>query len=275
MEFLSQDEIDQKIAKGELDIVTTNPTHFLSIRNKEQLSGSIATLSGLSEGVVVNQLGGPILVPSSSDIQTLRHLKNRRIVVPSKRNLGGFNTQAYELHLLGTDIAKSAKEIIELKSSHKSVIEYMLAGRAEAAFVRDGIYEQMIKSAQLKAEDVRIIHEMRASNHPYRVSTRLYPEWPVFALPHANQEDVKTILAALLSIKPSTFDLGKSGINGYSLPADYLSIEELARALKLPPYENSGLVTYSDIWEQHKEGIIAVILLFGVLLFFYIKVRCR
>jgi hypothetical protein len=58
LKVLSQADINQGLAKGELDIVTTNPTHFLVTRKRFALSGVIATLVPSEGGQALHQLGG-------------------------------------------------------------------------------------------------------------------------------------------------------------------------------------------------------------------------
>ena len=57
LEVLDQNEIDKRISDGTLDIVTTNPTHFLSARKQQPLAGVIATLVNSEDGVPTHMLG--------------------------------------------------------------------------------------------------------------------------------------------------------------------------------------------------------------------------
>ena len=50
------------IARNELDLVLTNPTHLVELRTLSPLSGAIATQLDLQAGQAVSQFGGVILV---------------------------------------------------------------------------------------------------------------------------------------------------------------------------------------------------------------------
>lgn len=269
LEILSQDEIDNKISQQQLDIVTTNPTHFLVIRQKHHLSGAIATLIEQFNDIPTSRLGGVIITKTDSSINELKDITNKLIATPSTKHMGGFRAQAYELSLNNIDIYKYPKNVIELKSSHQDVVKYVLDGKADVGFIRDGIIEKMIANKEIDLNSIKIINQ-QTNNHPFFTSTRLYPEWPVFALPHANEEDVKNFLVALLSLTPDIEYINKTGIYGYTLPADYLEVEELARKLRLPPFEKIDDIRLSDIWEQNKVVIILLSIILILLVAYYL-----
>jgi|GEM_PF-571923 len=269
LELLTIDEIDRKIKNRELDIITTNPAHFLQIRQSYQLSGAIATLEGFKNGISTNKLAGVIITKRDSGIITLKDLKNKIISTPSKKHMGAFRVQAYELYLNNIDISKIIKNIIETKGSHQETVHTVLEGKADVGFIRDGILEEMIASNEIKSDDFRIINEQTNSNHPYKISTRLYPEWPVFSLPHVNEEIVKSFIAALFSLQP-TKSIEKEGIYGYTFPADYLEVEELSRALRIPPFDKAPKISYMDIISQYKKESFAIFILLVLGLLYYI-----
>ena len=97
LEVLNQEEMDLKIKNKELDIATTNPTHFLVIRQNSNLSGAVATLMQKVNDQGTNSLAGVILVRKDSPINTLKDIKNKKIATPNIKHMGGFRAQAYEL----------------------------------------------------------------------------------------------------------------------------------------------------------------------------------
>ena len=54
--------------------------------------------------------------------------------------------------------------------------------------------EQRDNAKLEKIVDIKIDCIDDFPNHPFKISTVLYPEWPLFALPNADKEDVKKIL---------------------------------------------------------------------------------
>ncbi len=270
LEVLTQEELNQKIKNKEIDIATTNPTHFLVIRQQYKLSGALATLVGSNDGMPVSQLGGVMVVRSDSPIKKIKDMKDKRVSTPSTKNMGGFRAQAYELYLEGLDHMKDIK-ISQTLISHQKSVRAVLDGSADVAFVRDGILEKMMKKGEIKDGDVRVINRQEIINHPFLISTRLYPEWPVFALPQADENDVKRFVAELFKLSPESHGAKGVGIYGYTLPADYLQVEDAARALRFPPFDKPYEISVKDIWEQHSLFIVAMALALLLVLIFYIR----
>jgi diguanylate cyclase (GGDEF)-like protein/PAS domain S-box-containing protein len=276
LEILTQEEMDEKIAKNQLDIATTNPTHFLVVRQQYALSGAIATLISVSEdGKPTSRLGGVIIVRPESMIENIRDVQGKSISTPSLKHMGGFRAQLYELYENGIKITEKNNKILQTHDSHQKVVQDVLLKKAEVGFIRDGILEDMITNGEIKADDIRIVHEQKWPNHPYRVSTRLYPEWPVFALPHTQESDTKAFVAALFSLQPTNQVLLKKGIYGFSLPADYLEVEDLARHLRLPPFDTIPEFTYLDIWEHYKAVILVSLGTLLLTLIYFTRERRR
>lgn len=265
LEVLSQNELDKKVANKELEIVTTNPVQFLIIRHKYNLSGAVATLVNSYKQDHSDRYGGVIVVKKDSDIKTLQDIRHKSIATVKVNLLGGFRSQVYELHKQGIDIIKDAKEIVEFKSGYKDVIKAVLEGRSEVGFLRDGLVEQMIDKGEIRKNDLRIINPLFHKDYPFVTSTVLYPEWPVFALPHTSKEDVKNVVGALFAFDANSYYAKASSIYGYTFPADYLSIEKLTIDLKLPPFDKIQEISFGDIWEQKKERLLTIFFVVSLL----------
>lgn len=261
---LSQQALSDRIITGEVDLVLTNPTHFLVVRKNAPLSGVVATLVESSGGQPVHQLGGAIIVKADrQDLQHLGDLRHQVVAIPGFENMGGYRAQAYELHQAGVNVSRDLKRVIPF-GSHQAVVQAVLSGSVDVGFIRDGILEEMSDSGWLDMADLRLINEQTSLDFPHRVSTRLYPEWPVFALAHVSESALRHFASALYSLEPDDPAAQKAGIQGFTVPADYLAVEDLARSLRLAPYDNSPDFTLADVWERW--GNVLLMLLFGLTL---------
>ncbi|WP_417581115.1 diguanylate cyclase [Nitrincola sp.] len=260
LHVLPQSELNQRIRDSEVDIVTTNPTHFLVARAQYPLTGVIATLVESHQGLPSYQLGGAILTSADrQDINSLQDIKNKRVAVPSRENMGGYLAQVYELFQDNIRLPDDIQELQEL-GTHYEAVRAVIEGRVDVAFVRDGIVEQLQRNGKLEESAVKFINLQPNSNFTHQVSTRLYPEWPVFALPHVNDRAIRHVAAALFSLEPEHPAAQQAGIYGFTVPADYLSVEELARALRLPPFEKIPDFTLMDAWERWQYLILIIML---------------
>lgn len=265
LEVLSQDEIRQRVAERTLDIVTTNPTHFIHIRSQSPLTGVIATLVNRSGGKPVHMLGGAIVVKAErNDIGSLKDLRGKTIAAPSLDHMGGYRAQAYELHKAGIRLNEGHATVIQTEL-HENAILYLLDGRADAAFVRDGILERMIRDGSLAPETVRVLNEQNVPYFPHRVSTALYPEWPVVALPHVDERSVRHLASALYALESDHQAARAAGIHGYTIAADYFSVETLLRTLRLPPFDEIPDFTIGDVWRRWSHASAAFLTAIGLI----------
>ncbi len=256
LEVLPQSEIDRRVKAGTLDLVTTNPTHFLKARAHQPLSGVIATLVELEEGKPVYRLGGVIVAQAArADIRDLADVRGKIIGAPGQSHLGGYRTQAYALLGAGIELPQDAREMVFLES-HQDVVRAVLAGRVDVGFIRTGVLEKMLAAGELQPSELRVIHPMRHDGFGLSVSTPLYPEWPVFALSHVEESLVRKVAAALFALEPDHPAARAAGIYGYTIPADYLPIEDLLRKLRLPPYDNAPDFTVADALQRWKIGVM-------------------
>ncbi len=251
LHVLPMDDIYAGIRERQFDLVTTNPTHFLVVRQQFPLSGVLATLMSLGvDGQPTSYLSGSIVVLSDRfDLKSLRDIRGMRIAAPSLDHMGGYRAQAYELHLAGIKLPDDAASLT-LTGIHQEAIRTLLREEVDVAFVRNGVLESMIADGELHSHQIRLINQQHHDNYNMLASTRLYPEWPVFSLPHADQRALRHITAALLSFEQDSPTARAAGIAGYSIPADYLVVEELSRALRLPPFDKAPEFNLADIWAR-------------------------
>lgn len=254
LKVMSQAEMETALAQHRLDLVFTNPSHFVFLRSRNQLSGALATLVSQENEQSTSMLGGVILTPSSrQDINTLADLKGRRLAIPGVQFLGGYQAQAYELMLAGLHLPQDAT--LDRHDHHDGVIKALLAGQADAGFVRTGIVEAMIATGELPANRFKVINPQKPAYFPFQVSTRLYPEWAFAASPHVDDHTVIQITRALYDIQPDSAVARAAGIHGFTVPGDYLPVENLARALRLPPFDGAPEFTPGDIWQRYRAPI--------------------
>ncbi|MDD5716517.1 MAG: diguanylate cyclase [Sulfuricurvum sp.] len=252
LEILSSEELERQVRLKKIDIVATNPTHFISLRKHGELTGAIATEVKSYNGIMTSYLGGVIFTRSDrSDIRTLSDIRFRTIAFPGKKFLGGYQVQNYELSKVGVHLPEDA--VLLPVKTHGAVVERVLAKKADIGFVRTGTIEELILEHKLKRSDISILNEQKFSNFPWMVSTNIYPEWAVATRIDLNDSLIKEIAAAIYTYVPKNKEEGR--IEGFTIPADYTVVDELARELHIPPYENAPDVTLHDIWEQYNNTI--------------------
>lgn len=252
---LSQEELELEVNKGKIDIIATNPTHYISLRTQGRITGSIATLIKRYGNVSTPYLGGVIITRRDrGDIRTLEDFKGKSIAIPGKKFLGGFQTQAYELATHGIDIDRDV-QIMEVKN-HEAVVKAVLAGKADIGFIRSGIIEELQREGTIDPKNLFVINERHFSDFPLHISTSLYPEWSIVTKQELPAAKVSKIAVALYDYESSNG--GYDVIAGFTIPGDYGGIDNLARILRIPPYNYAPAFTLNDIWMKYGITILVV-----------------
>lgn len=260
MRYLGQDELDAALQHNGLDLVFTNPSHYVVLRSWNSLSGALATAIRAENGRMTHSLGGVIITRAErADLAELAHLRGRTIAIPGTRFLGGYQAQALELVQAGVPMPAGVRLLVT--GNHDGVVEAVLAGKADAGFIRTGILESLAAEGRVDLARLKVLHPQHLAGFPYIVSTRLYPEWPVVALPHLDEAVARRILVALLSL-PADYPAARAaGLAGFAPPADYEPVAELARTLRLPPYDQPVRADWADVWRAYWRWFVAAAVL--------------
>lgn len=268
---LNHTDLDNQLKRQGVDLVLTNAGHYIALRRSHALSGALVTLVTDNAGVALDSFGGVIVTRADRyDIRQLRDLAGRRIAAIHPSSLGGY--QAQQALFLEQGIAAPDRlEFVGLP--HDKVIDAVVAGTYDVGFVRSGLIEAMVADGHLNPDMLRVVNAQQLSGFPHAVSTRLYPEWPLFASPHVSPDIVRRVIAALLLLEPDS-DISRTiGIHGFTVPADYAPVEDILRKLRLPPFDTPSVVTWGDVWAQFNTSLIiiasslALLLLIGARMF--------
>ncbi|MBW0147808.1 PhnD/SsuA/transferrin family substrate-binding protein [Marinobacter sp. CAU 1620] len=260
LRLLNQDEMNRALASNRLDFIVTNPSHFLMIRSERSLTGVLATVMRTWNGTSTTSLGGVIITGADrTDINGLADIRGKSIATPGDHFLGGYQAQVLELMEAGLDIRRH--NLIKRVGSHDRVIRAVMAGDADVGFVRSGVLEQLSVSQPELMQQLRVLNEQQLTGFPFRVSTRLYPEWPLVALPHVDSGMIRRTASALFALEEDSAVARAAGIAGFSPPADYQSVEYLARQLRIAPYDQVPEVTWVDALHQYRIWVFTVLVL--------------
>jgi|GEM_PF-2229150 len=259
-------EMNDAIARSEVDVVLTNPGHYVLLKQRNAMSAPLVTQVSREGEHRLSAFGGVIFARAEdSRITSLRDLANKRIASVGIESLGGYQMQAFELLEAGVRLPGKDR-LISLGMPHDRTVEAVLSGRADAGFVRSGVLEALESEGRIDLRKVKILNRQDLSSFPYAVSTRLHPEWPVAILPQIDAHLADQLAIALLSIRPDSPEARAAGIFGFTTPSDYSGVEQLLRRLRLPPFDTAPEFTAADLWERFAPWITALGVLVAALL---------
>ena len=264
---LSFEELLPAVERREVSYVAANPSYYVRMEY-QGLAHRIATLQVPGSRGPLPVFGGVIFVRADRhDLETLGDLKGQRLGAVDVKSLGGWHAAWREFVEEGICPERHCARI-EYFGTHDGVVRAVLSGEVDAGTVRSTQLERMAAENRLDLEKIRVLHSsgMQYPQYPYRLSTRLYPEWPFAALDGAPADLSKRIAVALLLMDGDSEAARSIRGAGWSIPQDYASVHELLRTLHLPPYENYGRVGLGQVLRQYAGMIGAMAFLMLVLL---------
>ncbi|MCX6073308.1 MAG: PhnD/SsuA/transferrin family substrate-binding protein [Campylobacterales bacterium] len=267
LRVLSPREMEHAIEKNELDLVLTNPVHYIELSQKFQMTGAIATMVPLEGGLPSYKLGGTIFALKSSGFHgDLKELQGERFAVFGPHSLGGYLASLYEFKKEGMDYNAIGK-IISTSKSHDDVVKTVMEGRADVGFIRSGVLESMEKKGLIDLRKIQILHPQHHQGFNVATSTEAYPEWPFVAMPQVESDAARRLSSLLLGIEPNDPVARQAKIYGFSVPADYKPVEQMMRELEVFPFDKHQPLTLMRVWREYSWQISSVLLftLMGIL----------
>ena len=251
LKVMSQEALDEAVRTHQVDLVLTNPRHYLQLRTKNHLTGAIATLVKRAfDGSPTRSLGGVIFTQAGrDDLASLADLAGQRIAIPGDYHTGGYMAQIHEIEQAGLPPPDPGQ--FQVAGSHDAVVSQVLNGAADIGFIRTEVLEELAANGALDFAAIKVINRQRLGDYPFLSSTRLYPEWPLVALSGIDERTSRLVTAALLTLDPEGPVAAQAQIVGFDPPADYLPIEQAVRALRLPPFDQPPRYDLADLWRDY------------------------
>lgn len=250
IEPLDFDEVDEAVSEGAVDFILVNPGIYVNLEYKYRVS-RLATMINLRGDTAYKNFGGVIFTHSDrDDIQTLKDVRGKSFMAVDKTSLGGFQMAWRELNKEGINPHKDFSKL-EFGGIHDDVVEAVVDGDIDVGTVRTDILERMSSAGELDLEDIRIINPQEVDAFPFRLSTRLYPEWPFSKVQQTSDELAKRVALALFQMPQSHPSALAGNYAGWDIPLDYQQVHDLFQELRLPPYDVAAKFTLQDAVEKY------------------------
>lgn len=254
---LLEHELEESMQARQIDFVLTNPSHYIKLREHHRLTGALATLVMRQGGQGVHGIGGVMVRRTErNDIQKLTDIANKRVAIAGKHYLGTYMAPAAELLRAGVDL--DGISWVETSQPVDQVITSVLSGRSDVGFVRTGVLEDLEREGKLQPGDLTVIHPLKHPGFEFRASTQLYPEWPFLAAADVDASISQQVSAALLNLRPDHPAALAAGVYGFTIAADYASVENAMRELRMAPFDQTPTFLWKDIWQRYHLWILGV-----------------
>lgn len=240
-----------------VNFVITSSGHYVALEHSDGAS-RIATLESPWALSPRQSIGSAIVVRNDARLHTLADLAGKHVLAVDPDAFGGYQIAARELLEAGVDPEHDLTNLQFTGFPVQKIAHAVRAGRADAGIIRTCMLEQMIRSGEIGAGELRVLAPIATPGFQCQTSSRLYPDWPIAALRHTPAELSKQVAIALLRM-PRTAD-------GYSwaVPADYQVVDELFRELKIGPYAYLRQWTFEGLLRRYWGWMLLILALLVV-----------
>lgn len=219
----------QAIAERRVDLVITNPGHYVSMEAEFGLS-RIATLVSPQAASTSRALGSVVFTRADRrDLRELPDLAGKKVAAVAPEAFGGYLVAAREMLKAGVDPETDIKQTVFVGLPMQKIVEAVLRGEADAGIVRACLPEQLARQGEVRLADLRILSPRREEGFACALSSALYPDWPIAVTRQTDPALAKAVARALL-------EMPEAGGLSWTVPADYQPVHELYRELRVGPY---------------------------------------
>jgi len=240
-----------------IDFVITNSGHYVALENGDGVS-RIATIESPWALSPRQSIGSAIVVRKNARLHTLADLAGKHVLAVGPDAFGGYQIAAREMLEAGVDPAHDLGNLQFMGFPIQNIVYAIRAGQADAGIIPACLLEQMIRSGEIGAGELRVLAPIDTPGFQCQTSSRLYPDWPIAALRSTPMELSKQVAIALLRM-PRTAD-------GYSwaIPSDYQVVDDLFRELKIGPYAHLRQWTFEGVLQRYWGWLLLILALLVV-----------
>ncbi|MFH2066352.1 MAG: response regulator [Pseudomonadota bacterium] len=258
---LPYDRIYAAVKSGSVDFILANPSFYVEL---ERWYGAnrIATLKNRCSNGICKSYGGVIFrLKRRTDIATWEDLKGKRFMAANEFSLGGWRIVWRELKEREIDPYRDFRTL-RFGLTHEEVVLAVSSGQVDAGSVRTDILEQLAAEGKIHLNDFSILDRATPEKDPmpFLCSTSLYPEWPMAKMQLTPDDLAEKVTIALLQMAPDSLAAKAARYAGWTIPANYQTVHECLRFLKVGPYENLGKISVRDVIQSYWRWLLAAAL---------------
>ncbi|AFY68892.1 methyl-accepting chemotaxis sensory transducer [Thalassoporum mexicanum PCC 7367] len=273
---LDFEETYQAVEAGTIDFVIANPGMYIDFEGLYD-ANRIATLKNLRLGNPYTVFGGVILRRADrNDLQELRDLRGKKMMAVNETSLGGWQMQWKELKDVGIDPSRDLEEVT-FGDTHDTVVYAVRDRQVDFGAIRTDTLERMENEGKINLNEFVVINQQTdlQKDFPFLLSTDLYPEWPFVATKNTPNELSEQVAAALIAM-PNNSEAAKAAkAEGWTVPLNYRSVDDLFLDLKIGPYADLGELSFAQFvqkyWYWFTLGIVSFLVLVAIVIIYQQK----
>lgn len=252
------DAVAPAVQTGSVDFIMANPAMYVALEAQGGASRIVTLRNRGPNGHGYTRFGGVVFTRSErTDLTRFADLVGERLGAVEQHSLGGYLAAWRELRRSG--VALSDLEALEFLGTQDAVVYAVLEGQLDAGTVRTDTLERMAAEGKIDITDVRVIEPQFHEGFDFRVSTELYPEWPLASVRGRCNGICDQVAAALLEMPADSPAAKASELTGWTVPGNYQSVHDLLRELQVGPYANPPGATLAEQLGKYAPWLLAML----------------
>ncbi|MDX1810746.1 MAG: PhnD/SsuA/transferrin family substrate-binding protein [Gammaproteobacteria bacterium] len=216
----------------EMDFMLVNPTQTVILMTVDKAK-QLATLNKKSG----SQFGGVIVAKKGSGIRHAADLKGKKVMgLKFRAAAGAYMFQTYHLILKGINPHTDFASFTEGKKQDDLVMK-VKNGVIDAAFIRTGILESMAREKKINLDDFVIVDQKSAGSFKQMLTTVLYPEWSLMAMPKADHVVAEKIKNSSIAMNADSTMAKAAKIVGFVKTVDITPMKDVMEELGVYPFD--------------------------------------
>lgn len=266
---VDNDGMQAAVADGRFDLILTNGGSYVMLEQRHGIA-RIATIQPTQVGRAEGRFGAVVIARAErDDLVELGDLRGQRLSAVHPDAFGGWWMTWRELQAAGVDVEADLAALRFTGFPVRSGLDWVLNGKVDAATFRTGILEDLERRGDPRVERVRVVGERSYPAYANRVSTRLYPEWPLAMRGDLDAGVARATLLATLSLDAEHPVSQAAGIAGWAAPRSYEEVHSLMHELGVglyapPPFDILVWLREHLVWLVSVLAGLALVALFYV-----------
>jgi putative nucleotidyltransferase with HDIG domain len=244
-------EIHDAVGEAKIDFVLANSAFYVELEKIYGVSRIATLINRNLPGQQTTTFGGVIFCRADrQDLRQTHDLRNLRFMAVEPRSFGGWIAAWREMQHMGIDPLRFFASL-EYGNTHDAVVLAVKNRRVDAGTVRTDTLERMAEAGTIRLEEFRILNEQVVAGFPFKLSTALYPEWPIAAIRSTPAELSRQVASALLAMASDDPAAGASNSAGWTVPLNYQPVHDCLLDLRIGPYADFGQFTLTDVVKRY------------------------
>lgn len=245
----------QAVEEDRLAFTLTDPASFVAAEVESQARALLSS-AHMWQGRTYDRTGALIFTRADSTIREIPQLEGRKVMAVEPGDFSGWwlATQEFRKHRM--EPREALSELVFSGGNQREVVYAVQSGLVDAGVVRAGLLEDLDAQGVIELSDFAPVSAVAQTDYPYWVSTPLFPDAVLSAMPDVPEPVLAMVINTLLSVNVDSPQSRAAGGAVWQAPQNYQSVHELLISLRMRPYENYLLQAANRIFRAYQLPIL-------------------